>query len=152
MTERTAMTRRKSTSRRVQTLSSDSIRSDEIAATDMALSRDGSGEGGSEIRIAHELVNTPPVEDSYEDSWPLAAAKSIGLRQVKAAVTKALQNARDETKYSLPHPGETITWRSNSAVRSKCAMRRGTTPRRVPPRSIWWFGRAAIARRNGRGG
>ena len=30
------MTRRNSTSRRVQTLSSDSIRSDEIAATDMA--------------------------------------------------------------------------------------------------------------------
>src|ERR1700694_6311882 len=107
MTESTAMTRRNSTSRRVQTLSSDSIRSDEIPATDMALSRDGSREGVSDIRIAHEVVNTPPVEDSYEDSWPLAAAKSIGLRQGKGAGRKALQNRRGETKTRMPPPGDT---------------------------------------------
>ena len=39
------MMRRNSTSRRVQTLSSDSIRSDDIAATDMALSRDCRAKG-----------------------------------------------------------------------------------------------------------
>jgi hypothetical protein len=47
------MMRRKKTSRRVQTLSSDSIRSDEIAATDMALSRELSREGVSDIQSAH---------------------------------------------------------------------------------------------------
>src|SRR6202035_1111737 len=43
------MMRRNNTSRRVHTLSSDSIRSDEIAATDMALSRDWSRDGISDI-------------------------------------------------------------------------------------------------------
>src|SRR3984893_18877567 len=49
MTETTAMMRRKNTSRRVQALSSGSIRSDEIAATDMALSRDWSRDGVSDM-------------------------------------------------------------------------------------------------------
>src|SRR5260221_6418046 len=48
----TAMMRRNNTSRRVQTFSSDSIRSDEIAATDMALSRDWSRDGVSDMRRA----------------------------------------------------------------------------------------------------
>jgi hypothetical protein len=43
------MMRRKNTSRRVHALSSDSIRSDEIAATDIELSRDCSREGTSDI-------------------------------------------------------------------------------------------------------
>jgi putative sterol carrier protein len=50
------MMRRKNTSRRVHALSSDSIRSDEIAATDMALSREGSRDGVSDMRRAvHDL-------------------------------------------------------------------------------------------------
>jgi hypothetical protein len=36
-------------------LSSDSVRSDEIAATDMALSRDGSRDGVSDMRIGTRL-------------------------------------------------------------------------------------------------
>jgi signal transduction histidine kinase len=72
--------RRKNTSRRVHALSSDSIRSDEIATTDMALSRDWSRDGVSDMRIAvHDLRDTP----SSPDSWPLGAAKSI--RPVAAA-------------------------------------------------------------------
>ncbi len=49
------MMRRKNTSRRVQALSSVSIRSDDIADTDMAWSRDWSRDGVSGIGIAHEL-------------------------------------------------------------------------------------------------
>jgi Rod binding domain-containing protein len=45
------MMRRKNTSRRVHTLSSDSIFSDEIAATDMAWSREGSRDGISDIWV-----------------------------------------------------------------------------------------------------
>src|SRR5437879_821384 len=47
--EITAMMRRNRTSRRVHALSSGSIRSDEIAATDMALSRDWSRAEVSDI-------------------------------------------------------------------------------------------------------
>src|ERR1700736_3531175 len=52
MTAITAMMRRNSTSRRVQTFSSDAIRSDDIAATEMALSRGASRDGVSDMRIA----------------------------------------------------------------------------------------------------
>src|SRR3954447_2589293 len=52
MTAITAMMRRNSTSRRVQTFSSDSIRSDDIAATEMAWSRDASRDGVSDMRTA----------------------------------------------------------------------------------------------------
>src|SRR5450756_2473557 len=116
------MMRRNSTSRRVHTLSSDSIRSDEIAATDMALSRDGSRDWVSDILgfkqgfrhieyqicrgllMAREWARTGLAGPASADSWPLGAAKSIrqhcpgGLRQVKAAVTPAGQGAMgDET-------------------------------------------------------
>jgi hypothetical protein len=46
------MIRRNSTSRLVQTFSSDSIRSDDIAATEMALSREWSRDGVSDMLIA----------------------------------------------------------------------------------------------------
>src|SRR5260370_9101620 len=49
--ETTAMMRRNKTSRRVHALSSGSIRSDEIAATDMALSRDCSRVEPSDIGL-----------------------------------------------------------------------------------------------------
>src|SRR5258708_37531704 len=53
------MMRRKNTSRRVHALSSVSIRSDEIAATDMALSRDWSRVGVSDMRIiVHDRERT----------------------------------------------------------------------------------------------
>jgi hypothetical protein len=93
--------RRKNTSRRVQTFSSVSIRSDEIAATDMPLSCEWSRDAASDIG-----VGALDRERAFiGHSWPLGAAKSIGpllcvatfsrfghtcvrfLRQVKVAVT-----------------------------------------------------------------
>jgi hypothetical protein len=55
VTEMTAMMRKNKTSRRVHTFWSDSIRSEEIAAADMAPSRDGSREGISDMRTIHQL-------------------------------------------------------------------------------------------------
>jgi hypothetical protein len=49
--EISAMMRRKSTSRRVHTFSSGSIRSDDIAAIDIALSRPLSRAGASDIGV-----------------------------------------------------------------------------------------------------
>ena len=69
------MMRRNSTSRRVQTLSSDSGRSDEIAATDMALSlalsRDGVPDMRSRAASRVEISDMRPF-------WLLRPAKSIG--------------------------------------------------------------------------
>src|SRR5664279_4579311 len=84
------MTRRKNTSRRVQTLSSDSIRSDEIAATDMALSRDWSRDGVSDMRIDAHGTGGFPDSRSHD---PLAAQNQLVLRQVKPAVTDRMQSA-----------------------------------------------------------
>src|ERR1700730_724228 len=91
------MMRRKNTSRRVQALSSGSIRSDEIAATDMALSRDWSRDGVSDMGNA--------VHGRDEASMPGLMAPRRGkinpadvicgrLRRVKAAVTNAMQDVR----------------------------------------------------------
>ena len=74
------MMRRNSTSRRVQTLSSDSIRSDEIAATDIALSR-GSGRAMRVVRhadAAHLGIEAMLLGCTHgRMSWPVGAAKSI---------------------------------------------------------------------------
>src|SRR6201999_2117146 len=90
------MMRRNSTSRRVQALSSVSIRSDEIAATEMAsleVSRDGSREGGADMRKdAHGRQQTA---DSRE-FWTCGAAKSIAFRHRKVAVTEPECGARLE--------------------------------------------------------
>src|SRR5450755_3971521 len=105
------MMRRNSTSRRVHTFSSVSTRSDEIAATDMAASRGWSRDAASDIG-----VGALDRERAFiAHSWPLGAPKSIGplrcfatisrfshtcvrfLRQVKAAVTEAIQSARTGT-------------------------------------------------------
>src|SRR5450631_59199 len=105
------MMRRNSTSRRGHTFSSVSTRSDEIAATDMAASRGWSRDAASDIG-----VGALDRERAFiAHSWPLGAAKSIGplrcfatisrfshtcerfLRQVKAAVTEAIQSARTGT-------------------------------------------------------
>src|ERR1700738_5222052 len=130
------MMRRNSTSRRVPTFPSVSTRSDEIAATDMAASRGWSRDAASDIG-----VGALDRERAFiGHSWPLGAAKSIGpltvrcdisrfwphlgrflgrgswlrfLRQVKAAVTEAIQSARTGTIPFLHLSGETITWRSN---------------------------------------
>src|SRR5450631_2035190 len=102
------MMRRKNTSRRVQTFSSVSIRSDEIAATDIAMSCEWPRDADSDIG-----VGAFDCERAFiGHSWPLGAAKSIGpcLRlatirglatlaaglcgRAKAAVTKAIQGAR----------------------------------------------------------
>src|SRR3984893_16166912 len=120
------MMRRNSTSRRVHALSSVSIRSDEIAATDMALSRIWSRDGVSDIRMA-ACDRKKRLHQGTHD--PSARQNQSGLKQVKAAVTKALQSARTGTGQIQPAVlGETITWRSNSGARSKCATRRGTRP------------------------
>src|SRR5579872_3237015 len=120
------MMRRKNTSRRVQALSSDSIRSDEIAATVIALSRDGSRDGISDMPTALH------GDGHGEDSWPLGAAKSIGLmrfrhlRQVKAAVTKAMQGGRMKAK------GETAAFRRDTHMAIKFG--RPIEMRDAPPR------------------
>src|SRR3981081_2866858 len=90
MTETTAMMRKKNTRRRVHALSSDSIRSDEIAATDMALSRDWSRVGVSDMRIGAHMPGGRPHSRSHD---PPAGQNQLGLGQVKAAVTQAMQSA-----------------------------------------------------------
>src|SRR5712671_29692 len=82
ITETTAMMRRKNTRRRVQALSSDSIRSDEIAATEMALSRDWSRDGVSDMAKA---VHDRELFFMAGNSWALAAAKSIRTRRWPAS-------------------------------------------------------------------
>src|ERR1700733_14540940 len=81
------MMRRKNTRRRVQALSSDSPRSDEIAATDMALSRVWSRDGVSDMRVAvhgrgsavHRRVMASRLD---KINWP------------KAAVTAAIRGGK----------------------------------------------------------
>src|SRR6202011_1752400 len=90
MTERTAMMRRKNTSRRVQALSSDSIRSDEIAATDMALSRDWSRDGVSDMRIDAHMPGGCPRRRSHD---PPAGQNQLLLCGVSAAVTARTRGA-----------------------------------------------------------
>src|SRR6476619_2225774 len=96
------MMRRKNTRRRVQALSSDSIRSDEIAATEMALSRDGSRDGVSDMARA---VHDRDLLFIALNSWALAAAKSIRTpemagkrfklcRRSRPSVTQAIQGVR----------------------------------------------------------
>src|SRR5712671_6631677 len=96
------MMRRKNTSRRVQALSSDSIRSDEIAATEMALSRDWSRDGVSDMAKA---VHDRELFFMAGNSWALAAAKSIRSREMagkrfklcgrsRPAVTQPIQGVK----------------------------------------------------------
>src|SRR5258708_39672116 len=79
------MMRRKNTSRRVHELSSDSIRSDEIAATDMALSRDWSRDGVSDMRIiVHDrewafIASTHGPSARQNQSSPEMARKLLKL-------------------------------------------------------------------------
>src|SRR5258705_13922602 len=79
------MMRRKNTSRRVHALSSDSIRSDEIAATDMALSRDWSRDGVSDMRIiVHDrewafIASTHGPSARQNQSTPEMARKLLKL-------------------------------------------------------------------------
>src|SRR4029079_2485113 len=83
--ESSAITRRNSTSRRVQTLSSDSARSDEIAATDMALSRAFSL--AASLALAPSRAASRVEISDMAPFWLLRPAKSIGchpLRQGKA--------------------------------------------------------------------
>jgi hypothetical protein len=80
-TETTAMMRRKKTSRRVHALSSVSVRSDEIAATDMALSRDGSRDGASDMRIGSRL----PQECRHDGVMARRASKINGSEVGRAA-------------------------------------------------------------------
>src|SRR5262245_41647522 len=88
MIEMTAMMRRNVTRRRVQTFSSDSIRSDDIPAMDIALSRSlalsraASRADTSDIAIilAADLgIGVQRVLESSHDlmSWPARTAKSI---------------------------------------------------------------------------
>src|ERR1700724_2014731 len=85
--ESTAMMRRKNTSRRVQTFSSVSIRSDEIAATDMALSRDGSRDCVSvmaalvvrDIYCHSCMVTLGPSARQNQSGKPCSPAVAAGL-------------------------------------------------------------------------
>src|SRR5712691_4566121 len=102
------MMRRKNTSRRVHALSSDSIRSDEIAATDMALSRDWSRDGVSDMaKAVHDRArffiagtHGPSARQNQSGRWRPPVRE--GLRQLrprevshaKAAVTQAVQGVK----------------------------------------------------------
>src|ERR1700685_3420943 len=104
------MMRRKNTSRRVHALSSDAVRSDEIAATDMALSRDGSRDGVSDMRIGARW----PKECRHGGVMTRRAAK-INRPKGRScfAVTAAAQDARvaiiQIAPAALPRrPGESI--------------------------------------------
>src|SRR5260221_3049436 len=78
------MMRRKGTSRRVHTFSSVSIRSDEIAATDMPPSRDGSCDAACDIG-----VGALDRERAFIGlSWPLGAVKSIGALRCVATFSQ----------------------------------------------------------------
>src|SRR5258706_2702001 len=107
------MMRRKNTSRRVHALSSVSIRSDEIAATDMALSRDWSRVGVSDMRIiVHDRERTFFAETHgpsarQNQSSPEMVRKLLKLcgrsrlREVshaKAAGTQAIQGVKIGTR------------------------------------------------------
>src|SRR3981081_4375254 len=101
------MMRRNSTSRRVHALSSGSIRSDEIAATDMALSRDWSRAELSDIRLylgigAHVGVLGPERGAHRRSLGPPGRQNQLLLRQIRGAVTLPIQDAR--TRSSLNHP------------------------------------------------
>src|ERR1700716_1521408 len=119
MTESTAMMRRKNPSRRVRALSSDSIRSDEIAATDMALSREASREGVSDMRIDTHISGGYPYLGSHD---PPAGQNQLGLRQ--AAVTQTTQDVRIGTTgppfQEKPSHGDQI-WASDRNARRAAA-------------------------------
>jgi hypothetical protein len=66
-------------------LSSVSIRSDEIAATDMALSRDGSRDGVSDMRLGTHLPGRYPHWRSHD---PPGRQNQLQLPPVKPAVTE----------------------------------------------------------------
>src|ERR1700728_920886 len=112
------MMRRKNTSRRVHALSSDALRSDEIAATDMALSRDGSRDGVSDMRIGARW----PEECRHGAVMTRRAAKINRPKgRSRFAVTAAPQDARLQSFKSRPRPcrgarkrasGDTTKWRS----------------------------------------
>src|SRR5258708_36541975 len=103
------MMRRKNTSRRVHALSSVSIRADEIAATDMAVSRGWEGGGVSDMRIiVHDRERTffaethgPSARQNQSSpemvrKLPKLCGRSR-LREVspaKAAVTQAIQGVK----------------------------------------------------------
>src|SRR5258705_12939869 len=92
------MMRRKNTSRRVHAFSSVSIRSDEIAATDMALSRDAAWDIGIGDRDRERAF--------IENSWTLGAVKSIGplpwfshfLRRIRHSCGRAKVWWREDCK------------------------------------------------------
>ena len=154
------MMRRKNTSRRVHALSSDSIRSDEIAATDIALSRGLSRDGVSDMRRIGALIwgNSASPRRFLA---PLATAVltrrdgKINCRICAGqdAVTAAMQDARIRTnRNSLPPSG--VTNHGDQIRASDRTARRAAAANRPfrRTRSISRFARAATARRNGRGG
>src|SRR5580765_141747 len=85
------MMRRKNTSRRVHALSSGSMRSDEIAATDMALSRDWSRAEVSDIANRRSWAGKVALRCSLGPPEP---QNQLLLRQIKGAVTRHLQGVR----------------------------------------------------------
>src|SRR4051812_26182377 len=93
----TAMMRRKNTSRRVHAFSSDSIRSDEIAATDIARSRGWSRDGVSDMRSAvqnriiglHGPIHGPSARQNQSGR----AVPRPDLRQLKMPMTQVGQDA-----------------------------------------------------------
>src|ERR1700753_1639318 len=76
MMEITAMMRRNSTSRRVQTLSSPSIRSDDIAADSMVSRVWSRGEVSDMTAAARKAEDDCQISAHGANSWPSLAAKS----------------------------------------------------------------------------
>src|SRR5258708_37466382 len=95
------MMRRKNATRRAHALSSVSIRSEEIAATDMALSRDWSRDGVSDMRIiVHDreraflaATHGPSARQNQSGRWRPPVRE--GLRQVKATGGNPLPGGGD---------------------------------------------------------
>src|SRR5882724_9413255 len=147
--ETTAMTRRNSTSRRVHTLSSGSMRSDDIAPAEIALSpRDWSRADASDMEGV--LGSAPEVEpgiraDRLEEcphgptSWPARAVKSIADEVDQAAVTGHLQDARTGTNQIYPPPqeypshGDQIRASDRNARRDAAAVHPRLDPARSHP-------------------
>src|ERR1700724_3740713 len=136
------MMRRKNTSRRVQALSSDSIRSDEIAATDMALSRAGSRVGVSDMRIDAHMPGGYPRRGSHD---PPAGQNQLLLRQLTAAVTDAGQSASIGTWQIRPAASRSD---NQMAIKFGRPIELRDAPRREPALAAHYLDLAVRPRRN----
>src|SRR5437763_1445714 len=92
------MMRRNNTRRRVHKFSSVSIRSDEIAATDMALSREGSREGISDMLTTDDLIWPLFVVDGHNKRAAVASMPGVE----RLSVDQAVRDAERAAKLNIP--------------------------------------------------